>query len=703
MNNLMLLLKLNNAQQSTLNNVKKAINGYFTERNYSISEKDGYVTIKSINKLFIIEYKQLNNTNKYIFNVFYKEIFNKRNFIKELYFNENVIDCIVIYDAGSNKLLNESYSILSKLENILKFYLGSKIAEVQGEQAFEIVKKFIVKDYNCKKYKHMITSLQSLELSSLIEYIFSNPLGGDEINILKKLGETNEDGENIFSEEHINNIRSKIENSIFKDVKKIINEYGMIKNIYAWRNSIAHNWCIEDEVFLKIREDALCISREIEKICTEGEKRNSKCNDIDNLPEIGVLVKTEKLKYNILLRIVEQLNSFFDNKLFKHLISSSVIEDDNKLIFKTSDLKVIIYNIEPEFEFECSQEGHVYKILIYFDKEQSEIPLNSEIYSLFEEITDEYIVLFDSISEMLCNKLYKNINYVENLVRLYIKISEIILSDKPDRTKDKIKNQKSDLKLQIDLNALRISLDNNKLNFVNNDLYELDFITLLDKLSSPLMDKKYSKLMENEAYKNIEDFNKSIADLSSLDNNIERIATKWRYLYEIRTIVAHNFILTHKDFIEYKNIYLETEEEIQSSVYRLLSRNIKEFDFNINLPLDPNGAISINDSINRYRLELIRNSCVEFSCYIPNNIVWKSINIIFKMNLNDGCIFLTKNIVEDLASEDISHINKDALELELKKVLKYYDVDYKNNTSTYIMLEKAISNLLQDVAKIYEL
>lgn len=703
MNNIMFLIKLNDGKSSTVNGLNYEIKNYFIERNYITRDEDNYMHFQLDDKKFIVEHKPLNDTTKHIYNVFYDNAFNKRNFIKEIFFSQYVIDCITIFDTGSNKLLNNNYKELSQLENLLKYFLASRIADIQGDRVFDIINGFIVKAYIGEQYKKMITSLQRLELSELIKYINSNPLGGFEINILKSLSQINDEGENIFSQEEIDKIRLKIKDNVFKDVKSIIDEFGMIDNTCEWRNSIAHNSCVEDEIFLKMADDIKKLTEKINRLCVNIENINTKTTSLSCMPELATIVSTNKTKSNILLRIIELYNNFFENKLFNELVENKVDEKENTLFFEGSEIKIIIYDINPEFEFEAENDSELntYKVLIYFDENKRELNLNSELYKLLDEISEHYIVIFDTISDMLCNKLYKDINHVENLVRLYIKVSEVILSQKSDSKIEKKKIEKNNLRLQMDLNALKINTDANKINLINNDLYELDFIKLLDKLNSPLIEKNYSKLMENEEYTNIDDFNRSIADLSSLDDNIESIGMKWRELYRIRTMVAHSFILSYDSFLEYKNLYLEASEEIENAIYRLFTENIRGYNLSFSKS-SGDISLSIEYLVNKYILKLVKNDAVEISCYISNNIIWKAINNIFKMNLNSDSIFLTNNIIKDLTTVELDKLTVEELEFELEKLIKYYKLNLVNNSNIYMKLEKAISELLQEVANEYD-
>ena len=110
---------------------------------------------------------------------------------------------------------------ISKIENLMKYYLGARIADNQGIKVFDIVKNFKVKEYLGERNNKMITSLQRLELNNIFEYIKSNPLGGDEINILRGLSEeVFEESNSDRLSEVTDKIRSKIEENIFDKLKK---------------------------------------------------------------------------------------------------------------------------------------------------------------------------------------------------------------------------------------------------------------------------------------------------------------------------------------------------------------------------------------------------------------------------------------------------------------------------------------------------
>lgn len=704
MNNIMLLIKINDNKSETLDNFNKEIINYFSEKNYDYTTKKNYILFINKEKKIIVEYQSLNNSNKFIYNITYNITINKRNFIREIYFSSNISECILVYDTSSNKILKDNYKELSKLENLLKYFLVSRIAAIQGDRVFDIIDQFIVKEYIGEKYNKMSTTLQRINLSEIVDFINSNPLGGDEINILKSLSQVNEDGESKFSEDHINKVRNKIQENVFKDIKNLIDNFGKMDSTYEWRNSIAHNGCVEEEIFERMAQDVKKLTEEIEKMCIDVEKTNiSSLLELEEIPQLGVLLRTDLEKYNVLLRIIECYNKFFDNKLFKELVEGKIKENDNMIIFIGKDLKIIIIDIIPEMEFDNNYDYNTYKILFFFNNIEEKLFINKSLYSLLDNISIKYIVIYDVISDFLCNELYQYVNYLENMVRLYVKISEIVLSSEPHKKINKKNVDKRNLRLIMDLNALRINIDEKKINLVNNDLYEMNFIKLFDKLSSPLIDKSYSKLMENKDYTDIDKFNRSIADLSSIDSRIESIGKKWSELYKIRTMVAHNFIMSNDAFLEYISLYKEASSEIEEAMYNLIANNIVGYNLNYNVNKN-NKSLSIEYLINSYQIKLTTNDTIDLCSSIPNNFIWKVINKIFDMNLSDEAIFLTTDIIEELSNVDIESFTNNILDLKIKDIIWYHKSSYYNGLNdTYIKLEKSISDLLQLIAKEYEL
>ncbi|HAT4150095.1 TPA: hypothetical protein I9Z74_002607, partial [Clostridium perfringens] len=198
-----------------------------------------------------IEYLRMSTQCKYIVNILANYDFNKSNFIKEILMSENIYECIVLYDASSNKLTIDNYNKISKIENYMKYYLADQITNVQGKCVFDILENLKVKEYIGVNYSNMITTLQSIELSEIINYMKKNPLGGNEISILKDLMSATEE-ENISLINQEDNIKEKIEKNIFDEFIRIIDKKGINNLMYEVRNRIAHNSCVEKNIFLKI-------------------------------------------------------------------------------------------------------------------------------------------------------------------------------------------------------------------------------------------------------------------------------------------------------------------------------------------------------------------------------------------------------------------------------------------------------------------
>ncbi len=703
MNNIILLIRLNDASNNEKELFNNSIEEYYLDRGFHREKISELIIFTRDKEKVIIEHAKLENTNNYLYNIFYDEKFIKRKFLKEVFFNEYVVDSKIIFDSGSNALVGKYHENISKIENLMKYYLGARIADNQGIKVFDIVKNFKVKEYLGERNNKMITSLQRLELNNIFEYIKSNPLGGDEINILRGLSEeVFEESNSDRLSEVTDKIRSKIEENIFDKLKKELIEFGMMDCLYEWRNIISHNSCVETNEFEKLGVKITELSKKIEKICIENQDDKRYIDTINMLPNISTLILSDKTKVSIMLRLIEAINKLFNDSLLDELNCKNKVKNNNdSLIFNGENVKIIIADVEPEIDLCTFSECNIYKISIYFESNDKYIDINEIIYGVFNDIVYKYIVLYDSISDSLCNILYKYINKVENMVRFYVKISEALLI-KENSKKIKQKNiDKANMRLALDLNALNINININekKIDLINNDLYTVDFIDLLEKLSNPLNDIKYSEIMEKETFKNQRDFNRSIADLAKMDDNIDSIKDKWKELYRIRTMVAHNYILSYKQYKEFENLYIETSEEIEEAIFKLLKGNINNFNLDYSI-IKNNTCLSIKEVLGRYKIEFVKDECIEFSCYIATHSIWKVINMIFDLNLEDETFFLTENLIKVLCSIEIDSITNELIESKLDEIIKYYRCNISDKSKNYRLLEEAISNSLKEIAEL---
>lgn len=703
MNNIILLIKLKNASNQEKELFNNSLEEYYLDRGFNREPIEELVIFVREKEKLIIEYAKLENTNNYLYNIFYDEKFIKRKFLKEIFFNEHVIDSKVIFDSGSNALLGKYHEKISKIENLMKYYLGARIADNQGLKVFDIIQNFKVKEYLGERNNKMITSLQRLELNNIFKYMQSNPLGGDEINILRGLSEeVFEESSNDRLSEVTDKIRSKIEENIFIKLEKELIESGMMDCLYEWRNIISHNLCVETNEFKKVGTKITELSNKIQKVCIENQDDKRYINSIDMLPNISTLILSDKTKVSIMLRLIEAINKLFNDSLLDELnCKNKVKNNSDSLIFDGENVKIIIANVEAEIDLITFSECNIYKVSFYFESQNKYIDINEIIYGVFNDIVYKYIVLYDSISDSLCNSLYKYINKVENMVRFYVKISEALLI-KENNKKIKQKNiDKANMRLALDLNALNINIDINekKIDLINNDLYKVDFINLFEKLDNPLNDIKYSEIMEKETFKNQREFNRSIADLAKMDDNINSIKDKWKELYRIRTMVAHNYILSYKQYKEFENLYIETSEEIEEAIFNLLKNNIDNFSLDYKITKN-NICLSIKEVLDKYKIEFIKDEVIEFSCYIATHSIWKVINIILNLNLKDDTFFLTQNLIKSLCSIEIDTITNKIIENKLDEIIKYYRCNISDKSKNYRLLEEEISNLLREMAEV---
>lgn len=737
MTNIMLFIGLCDEDKIQFTGIKNEVKKYFEEKGFTEEIKNKVITYINRNKIIAIEYLRMSSQYKYIVNIVANYDFNKSNFIKEILMSENIYECIVLYDASSNKLTIDNYNKISKIENYMKYYLADQITNVQGKCVFDILENLKVKEYIGVNYSSMITTLQSIELSEIINYMKKNPLGGNELSILKDLMSATEE-ENIALINQEANIKEKIEKNIFDEFIRIIDKKGITDLMYEVRNRIAHNSCVEKNIFLKIIDKIDDLSNEVKDIICKNNnlsnevkvrmykiddlssemkngihKNNNLSNEVkirryknNKLPGIAIVFSTEYKIENIIMKLVECLDIHFDYDILRRLIKNDDIKfeiDDEKQNIKfcdnKSNIKIEALKVNPKLYIENNISGEIYKLYIYFDEKYLNTNLNSITYNLLDDLVEKYIILYDSISSYFGDRLYKRINLVENLVRLYIKLSEIIFKKENDKKINKKIKMKNEVKMILDMNTLKINVDNNKIDLINNDLHKLDFIKLIDKLCNPLIEKKYSDLTDLD----LSSFIKEIADLSSLDGNIESIGLKWKELYEIRTMVAHNFIIDKNNFKEYLYLYDESSEEIKSAIYKLFIENLLEDTFKYETILSDDYKIILENYNKYFQINLEKNKSIEKIYKIEKYDICKAINCLFNMQLSEYSIFFNKDIIDKFKNiENIENIKEFINNSLDENNIKYSEELVSDKNTKTLILERGISELLKQIANYVE-
>ena len=113
-----------------------------------------------------------------------------------------------------------------------------------------------------------------------------------------------------------------------------------------------------------------------------------------------------------------------------------------------------------------------------------------------------------------------------------------------------------------------------------------------------------------------------------------------------------------------------------------------------------NTCLSIKEVLGRYKIEFVKDECIEFSCYIATHSIWKVINMIFDLNLEDETFFLTENLIKVLCSIEIDSITNELIESKLDEIIKYYRCNISDKSKNYRLLEEAISNSLKEIAEL---
>lgn len=238
-----------------------------------------------------------------------------------------------------------------------------------------------------------------------------------------------------------------------------------------------------------------------------------------------------------------------------------------------SDIKIEGANLfykETEFQFilDFKNEDDEYR---YFKldtsgQDDTSIDLQTELLREIRRLTTnnkgQIEVLSDSISFYYALKAYPLIYEVENQMR---KLITLFLIDSVGINKAK--------------NAIPIELDKK---YSNNFLNQTDFIHL-----GEILTKEYSSVPIGEIYKKIDQAKKTndmnLAELKAMipksnldryfkkyiDFDAEYLKKKWKRLYELRCLVAHNNFFTKTDFTELTGLITDVRLKLKNAIDRV--------------------------------------------------------------------------------------------------------------------------------------
>lgn len=257
-----------------------------------------------------------------------------------------------------------------------------------------------------------------------------------------------------------------------------------------------------------------------------------------------------------------------------------------KYQIKTSPLEIIYNNFHFPLSISVDEvhlsKGRIFTVTLLFDDEIEKIGAfvgltnvlkNQFIHSVEDKnkynnkINAKFVILEDGISEYYANKSYEKIHKIENLMRKFI-ILILVLADT------------SNLEKQNTLFNCKRMKDDDSNNA--NKLYTCDFIELSDFLFKIRLPDQfddyitlYKQISNSDTTENI-DINalKNYCPRSLWDKHFssliiaerENIKKDWKQLYELRNKIAHNKIVTAKDYNDIKKLSISFSKMIEDAL-----------------------------------------------------------------------------------------------------------------------------------------
>ncbi|MDO6507790.1 HEPN domain-containing protein [Colwellia sp. 4_MG-2023] len=223
------------------------------------------------------------------------------------------------------------------------------------------------------------------------------------------------------------------------------------------------------------------------------------------------------------------------------------------------------------------------------------VELQREIRSLISKAGGAPETLIDDVSTYYANKAYPFIHRIENLLRKLI-------------TNFMIRKIGSSYVQEASPSEFKVAIDNSKRksNGYMNAMYQVDFKHLSDFLFKPYTRKKDSDLhqMIRKATA-IEDLNLDVLNefvprsnwqryfYSEVDCEDTFLAKRWKELYELRCMIAHNAIVNKATFTRIVELIEEVEKILQTAVDRLDKVDVPEDEQDI---VAENVVSNINDT-----------------------------------------------------------------------------------------------------------
>ncbi|AIQ10759.1 HEPN domain-containing protein [Paenibacillus durus] len=264
----------------------------------------------------------------------------------------------------------------------------------------------------------------------------------------------------------------------------------------------------------------------------------------------------------------------------------------------------------------------VYKIILYGSNVEEVEDYTNHMIDLVhnrKEVKNKYL-LWDGISQYYCTQAYNYINQVENRMRSFI--MEFLCRKIGQHAFQKTLS-----------NEIKGSIDNNnqKTPYVgfNTSLFNVEFRELGDFLFKEFDEFKDKEelIREIRGCNNIADLNKLKAKLPNSNwnkyfkdtVNNANLHTKWNNLIKYRNIVAHNKILTRKEYEQLRMLADEILSDIENAIESL---------DDMKLNIDEQEKISSN--LDQIQLTLDCDKCGRTISFDEANFSYEDNELLFK-------------------------------------------------------------------------
>jgi hypothetical protein len=269
-----------------------------------------------------------------------------------------------------------------------------------------------------------------------------------------------------------------------------------------------------------------------------------------------------------------------NTKAFNQLLQSNsdIVIKAKKLKYK-DDLEVVYNLICDDVE---SREQRFFQVSLVMnsgeDSLESFVELQREIRSIISKAGGTPETLIDDVSTFYANKAYPFIHRVENLLRKLI-------------TNFMIRKIGSSYVQEASPNEFKVAIDSSKRskNGYMNAMYQVDFKHLADFLFKPYTRKKDDDLhqiirkamsindLELEELKEfVPRSNWQRYFYQEVDCEDTFLAKRWKELYDLRCMIAHNAIVNKTTFTRIVELIDEVEPVLQTAVDKLDKVDVPE-------------------------------------------------------------------------------------------------------------------------------